>query len=333
MLIPLKYASAYSACVFVALSYGVFSWALKKAVEFYSDYMNDFSISFVAFMLCIVQPISVPWADGSAFSPNPLYNPTQMCVRAFAVLCFCLLSDIWGFQENEDYVGRYFHVEAGIGKHYVLLAFFLFMSTLAKPTFAEMFIPAVAITMLVKWIIRIHKKNEPGKYFKHCLFTFYAAIPALLCILFQFFTYFLFSGHGVTADGSFIITEFLEVWKIYSDNVILSVILSLAFPIMIVVMDARSFIKQSDKLLIIVCLIISFFEAAFFGESGGKFANCNFFWPLMSAMLLAFFVAAERLVVLSAKDCEKRYQRVLIYFGWFLLVLHALFGMFELVGV
>ncbi len=332
MLMPLNNSSAYSACVFAALSFYVFAWTIKRSVKYHSVEISDFTIAFLAFLLCVVQPISLPWADVTAYSPNPLYSPTQMCVRAFTVLCFCLVSDIWGLQENENYVGKYFHVENGSKKYYIMLALALFLSTMAKPTFAEMFIPAVAVMMLIKLLIRVTQKNEPGEYFKKCLYMLYAAIPALVSILIQFFTYFLFKGHGVEADGSFIITRFLEVWEIYSDNVILSMILSLAFPMLMLLMDTRFFIKNSDRLLIIICLVISFFESAFFGESGGKFANCNFFWPLMSAMLLLFFVAVERLVVLSARDYENRYQRLLIAGAWILVIFHGFFGVLELIG-
>ena len=333
MLMPLSNSSAYSACVFAALSFGVFAWAIKRSVKYYSVEMSDHTIAFLSFLLCVVQPISLPWADVTAYSPNPLYSPTQMCVRAFTVLSFCLVSDIWGFEENESYVGKYFHVETGSKKYYILLAVVLFLSTMAKPTFAEMFIPAVAVMMLIKLFIRMAQKNEPGKYFKKCLYMLYAAIPALISILVQFFTYFLLNSHGVLEDGSFIITRFLEVWEIYSDNVIISMILSLAFPLLLLLMDTGFFIKNSDRLLVIICLIISFFESAFFGESGGKFANCNFFWPMMSAMLLFFFIAVERLVVLSSRDYEKRYQRALIAGAWILVVFHGLSGVLELMGV
>lgn len=327
LLIPLEHAAAYSACVFAAFSYWIFYWIIQKFLSHHALEENHLQSAFLAFCLCILQPISIPWADTFAFSPNPLHNPTHMCARGFSLLCFCLICDIWGKQETPSYHGVFFHVENGLKKYYCLLSILLFLSTMAKPTFAEMFIPSVAIIMLVRWIRKIQKKDgTAGIYFKHCLYTLYCSLPTLLYILFQFFCYFLSNGEGQGEEGRFIITKFLEVWKLHSDNVALSLVLSLLFPIYMIMINPNYFWKSDLGLLATTCFLVSLPEAAFFGESGIKFSNGNFFWSMMSAMLLLFLTCTLRLLQLEQTQTELKIQKMLVSIGWLLFFLHSLFG-------
>lgn len=327
LLIPLENSAAYSACFFAAFSYLVFYWILQKVcIKRELTENSTLKLGLISFLLCVAQPITLSFADTFAYSMNPLYSPTQMCVRPFALLCFCLVYDIWGAQKDSSYHGTFFAVENGLKKYYVSFAILLFLSTLAKPTFAEMFIPAAAFSMLFEWISRIRRKNGTAKpYFRHCLFTLYCSIPALLYILLQFTGYFLLDG-SYMSEGSFILTRFLEVWKLYSENVALSLLLSLTFPLFLFFLNPMHFFKNDAGRLALACCLVSFLEAAFFGESGIKFSNCNFFWPMMSAMLLLFTVCTVRLLVLEHTQAEKRFQRVLLSASWLLFGLHGLSG-------
>lgn len=187
LLIPVDVSAAYSACTFAVFTYVVLYWMLQKIQLRFELGDSNVKTAFIAFCVCIADPLSAFWLDSSAFSMNAIYNPTHSCVRGFSLLCFCLVCDIWGKQKDPEYRGIFFPVENGLKKYYICLAFILFLSTMAKPTFAEMFIPAVALSMLVTWILRIRCKDGSAKpYFRHCLYTLYCAVPSLIYIFAQF---------------------------------------------------------------------------------------------------------------------------------------------------
>ena len=333
LLIPIEVSAACSTCIFAAFTYLVFYWMLQKIQLRFELGENNVKTAFIAFCLSIAQPLSAFWLDSSAFSMNAIYSATYSCVRGFSLLCFCLVCDIWGKQRDSEYRGIFFPVENGLKKYYVYLAFFLFLSAMAKPTFAEAFIPAVALSMLVMWILRIRCGNGSAKpYFRHCLYTFYCAIPTLIYIIAQFTAYFLLGGSY--GDGSsLIITKFLEVWKMYSENVVLSIVFSLAFPLFMLLIDPSHFFKTDMGRLSLTCLVVGFFEAAFLGDGGPKLDHADFMWPIMSAMLLVYTVSTLRLLVLEKKQNDTTTKTVLLSIAWLLFCLHALAGILIFVNL
>ena len=333
LLIPVEVSAAYSTCAYAVFTYVVFYWMLQKIQLRFGLEENNVKMAFVAFCLCIAHPLSAFWLDSSAYSMNALHSPTYICVRGFSLLCFCLVCDIWGKQKTPEYRGIFFPVENGLKKYYVYLAFFLFLSAMAKPTFAEAFIPAVALCMLVTWILRIRRRDGSAKpYFRHCLYTFYCAVPTLIYIFAQFAAYFLLDD-SYRDGGSLIITKFLEVWKMFSENVVLSIVFSLALPLFMLLIDPAHFFKTDMGRLSLVCLVIGFFEAAFLGEDGPKLSHGNFMWPIMSAMLLVYTVSTLRLIVLEKKQNDTTTKTVLLSIAWLLFCLHALAGILIFVNV
>lgn len=122
---------------------------------------------------------------------------------------------------------------------------------MAKPVFAEMFIPAVGIIMLVEWMMRIVRKDESAVgYFRQCLAMLLCSIPALMYILAQFLAFF---GGGEQESSLLIFTKWMEVWSMYSENIVLSIILGMAFPVFMILIDGRFFanMKQNSFYLLL----------------------------------------------------------------------------------
>lgn len=234
--IPLEVSVAYVSCFFALFSYFVVYWIVRKFTESIGNQENSAKAGLIAFGFCVVQSFYFFWLDAGnrylgPFSMNPIHNPTQMLVRPFSLLCFCLVYDIWKKQKDDSYKGIFFNTEQGLKRPYIYLAILLFLSTVAKPTFAEMFVPAVGLVMLVEWMKRIRLKDGSAqKYFTHCLHMLLCAVPALMYILLQFLAYFIWGG-SYEADGSLMITRWLEVWSMFTENVTLSIILGMAFPL------------------------------------------------------------------------------------------------------
>lgn len=326
--IPLEASVAYVSIFFALLTFYIVYWMLLRYTEYQGCGVSSPKAAFITFGLAILQPIYISWLDVGGpflgiFSMNPHHNPSQMCVAPFSLLCFALVYDIWNKQKNCDYKGTFFNVEKGLKNAYIYLSVILLISTFAKPTFAEMFIPTVALIMLVEWLTRLIKKDESAsEYFKHCLNMFLCAIPALLYILVEIVG---FAGSGAE-EGKFIITELFEVWGMFTENVPLSVLLGMTFPLFMILIDARFFFKDTMGRLALVGYGIGFLEASLLGESGVKLSHGNFIWPMLSGMLLMFMASAMRLLVLEKTQADSKVKSVLLDIAWFIFWLHVLFG-------
>lgn len=331
--IPLHSAAAYVSIFFSLLSFYITYWILLKYTSAAGKPMHSIKAAFITFGLSIIQPLYLYWLDAGtrflgSYSMNPLHNPTQMCARPFVLLCICLVYDIWNKIEDDSYNGVFFHTKSGWRGLYIRLAIYLFLSTLAKPTFSEMFIPAVAFIMLAEWIRRIRKKNgSASAYFQHCLHMLYCAVPSLLYILISFLAYFVLGGsYGAAEGGSLIITKWLEVWSMFTDNVTLSIALGLAFPLFVILLDLRFFLKDNLGRLALIGYGVSFLEAALLGESGIKLSHGDFMWPMLWGMAMLFLAATLHLSVLEKDQGNTRVKSFLIDAAWFIFWLHVLCG-------
>lgn len=325
--IPLEVSAAYSSCIFSLFSYFVLCWMLQKLFQKLGEEESLAKVGILAFGFSIARSIYCYWLDTNVFSINPLHNPTQMCVQGFSLLCLCLVYDIWGKQKEASYQGVFFKVEEGLKKYYVYLGVALFGSVMAKPTFAEMFIPTVGVLMLWNLISAIRKRDgSTSQYFRYCLQMFCCALPALTYMLLQFFSFFNFNGNDESEKSRLIITGFMQVWSLFSENVVLSIGLGMAFPLFVVMLNPVYFIKSDLGKLALTGYIIGLLEAAFLGESGPKLSHGNFMWPMMSGMLLMWAVSLMRLITLERTQADNGKKKILIDSGWFLFFIHVLCG-------
>jgi len=348
--IPVDIAACIVCVFWNVLSYFITYWMLLRYTEKTGKVVDSGKAAVVSFGLMIIQPLYFSWLDVSeryigSFSMNPLHNPTQMCMRPFALLCICLVYDIWSAIEDKQYEGTFFSTEKGLGKLYFYLTVVLLLSCFAKPTFAEMFIPAVAFIMLARWLKLIKSKSQQTKeYFGECLRMLVCAVPSLLYILLSVCAYFIWGG-SYGADDGLVITSFLEVWSMFTENVGLAVLFGMAFPLFILLVNPDYFLKDNLGILALVGYGIGFLEAAFLGEGGAKLSHGDFLWPMMAGMLIMFMAATLHLleleIVVNAigeigleRNLRKtKIQSCLINIGWGIFFAQVLFGMIYIKSV
>lgn len=329
--IPLETSAAYSSCIYSIFTYLIMCWMIQRIFLLTDGEEHTAKAGFLAFALSVVQGLYCYWLNTGGrflglYSVNPLHSPTQMCVKGFSLLCLCLVYDIWGKQKNDGYKGVFFQVEKGLKKYYILLAVILLCSVLAKPVFAEMFIPAVGILMLWDWFAAIVRKDGTAqKYFKNCLHMFFCAVPSVIYMLFQIWGYYI-SGGGIHGENSVIITDFMEVWSLFSENVALSLGMSMAFPLFVILLNPEWFIKSDFGKLSLTGYLIGLLQAAFLGENGETMAHGDFFWPMISGMTLLWMAALLRLVVLEKTQAGSGKKKLLIDIAWVIFALHVLCG-------
>lgn len=332
--IPLEASAAYVSCFFQLFAYLVIYWMIRKYTKTQGNMMSSAKAAVIAAGLSIVQALYFSWLDAGGrflgvFSINPIHNPTQMAVRPFIILSFALVIDIWGVQRDKEYRGIFFKVENGLKRYYIYLAVILLLSAMAKPVFAAMFIPSVGLLMLWEWISCILRKDgSAAAYFKQCLAVLWCAVPTVLYVFLSAASYYIWGGI-YQGDSSLVLTKWMEVWKMFSENVILSIGLGMAFPLFVILIDGRFFIKEVMGRLALTGYLIGVLEAAVMGEEG-KLGHADYIWPMMCGMLLLWITALLRLVVLERTQTDTKGKRILVDFGWFLFCAHVLCGILYL---
>lgn len=329
--IPPEASAAFATCIYTLFYYFILYWIIRRVTDYVGRKETSLRSNLIAFSFCFVQAVFFYWLDTGerylgAFSPNPLHNPTQMGARGFAILIYCLTVDLLSYEKGGTYRPVFFPVDRSARKHYILLAVLLFLSTVMKPTFAEMFIPAVAFLMLGIWLYRLIRRDAPAFYFRKCLTMLLCALPSLLYILTQYLVFFFFKGAAYGGEEGLILTDWFAVWNFFSDNVFLAVLAGMAFPLYIFLLDIRYFLKSTAGRLALIGYGISFLEASVLGEDGIRFSHGNFLWPLMSGMLLFWLAALLRLITLEHEEEYTGFRKGLILFGWFLYFCHVFCG-------
>lgn len=338
--VPIEAAGAYVSAALSGATYLLIAYLLTCvfnhfAKETESGKRNTIVASILSFCLCIIEPIGIYWFSAEnqylgQFSLNPMHNPTHMCTKPFAVLCFMLAVDLLGLLKDSSYKGIFFDTEKGAKRLFVLLSVSLFFSAVAKPTFAEMFIPTVAILMLIEWIERLVKKDDAKPYFISCLWMLLAAAPAILYGLLSTIGYFLFGGSYGVSETHLVVTGFMESWKLLSDNIIASILLSMGFPLLMIWLDAKYYVTSTFGRIGVLGYVIGMLESSLLGEST-KLSQGNMMWPMMSGMLLLWIVCSARLVVLERnKQSLSKFVNVMLQIAWGLFTLYVLSGTFYL---
>lgn len=334
--VPIEPAAALVSCGFACLSFGILYYMIDRYCKARNAALTPFTVATLAFSLCVIQRIILPWADIQGdFTINPMHNPTQMCVKPFSLLCFAFTYDIFEKLKNASHEGTFISMRKGLLRAYIALAVVLFLSGMAKPTFAEMFIPTVGLLMLFEWGCRVVRKNTTAKaYFIELCKMFLVAVPTICYILLQFLAYFVWGGSYGMEESHMIITSWMEVWKLFSENIPLSILLSLGFPLLILMLDIRFFLKDNLGRIALVGFIVSLLEAGLLTEES-KMTHGDFLWPMMSGMLLLWVVATMRFVVMNHSAPQFKCEwlnRALIALGWFVFYLFGFAGIVSVLG-
>lgn len=335
--LPIESSAAASSCIFYLASYFITvfmteKWCSHKGLSHSSAFTGFFS-----FALTMIQPIWISFLDAGAsrsvgvFSFNPLYSPTHMAARPFALLCFMLVIDLWELAHKQDS----FFFGLNRNKTLVLLAVLLFISAAAKPVFAEMFIPAVGLMMLYECIFSFVQNKESGtKFLKGFLLPAFSAAAPTIVFIFAMFFLFINMGGSYTDTEGVVITPFLQVWSGYSENIPLSMLFMMSFPIYILIIDSKNYLRSGIGKLGSVSFVVGFLEAAFLGEGGDKLGHGNFIWPMMFGILLLWASAMLHFLTME-KMADTKFKRFLICIGWILILIHVHYGfqyLFEVFG-
>jgi hypothetical protein len=110
------------------------------------------------------------------------------------------------------------------------------------------------------------------------------------------------------------------VWRIYSPNIPVSLLLSVAFPLGTALLYFKEIKKDPTVLLAWGILLVAIAQYALLAETGERFTDANWIWASNIAMYLVFLVSTATLI---GQPKSKRF-----YFLSALLALHIAAGVY-----
>jgi hypothetical protein len=320
--------AASNACAFYALlCYGVICFLGNRAMACYLKVKEHVIASAsLAFALAFAWPLFCPalFPDQylGQFAINPFHNATQMSVKWIALLCVAMAVDLFRIEYGKEavfFTGRAFK-KAG----FVFFSVALLGSVLYKPTFAFVFLPAGLILLITEWIRLMIAGKKDGKIVgKLLLKLLLAVLPAVVYILLEYIAFYFWGDNN--GDSRVALAAPFTAWRIYSNNIFMSVIVGMAFPLWMVITNPKYFFRSLEGKLSVICFLVGFAEFALIVETDYRLEHLNFAWEYMSGMLVIYLIAGLKLLVETYKG-EGKLSKFRVIVGWGLLFAHMFSG-------
>ncbi len=255
-----------------------------------------------ALALNFVMPFFVKWAGMYRYvsyqSPNVWHNSTYIVMRLCAVIFMYFY-----VKYEKDYAEKTISF-----KRWLILALLLALTTFVKPSFLTVFAPALALKLLWDLI-----KNKV-KFLRAFLMGI-TVVPSMLVILWQNSVLF-----GEDTDSGYKIS-FMETFSFHADHPKVTVVLSVAFPVVVFVCLAvetlirlagnktpkqeenKGYKKEKmltsplrDKTYIfsLVMAAVGFAEAILLIETGHRSKDGNFLWGYSVALFFLYLTSFKK---------------------------------------
>lgn len=236
------------------------------------------------------------------YSPTPWHNATYLAVRPFTIITFFVFCKI--LQEYEKKINW---------KDNILFGIMLLISTLTKPSFTFILVPAAGLVMLFR-LMKSKFKNWQA-FFKLGIFF----IPTFLVLLYQFFGVFdnttgEDTGIGIILGGS---------WQHYSLNIPLSVIMGMMFPIVVLFFNWKQLKDNREYRFSWQIWAVGFITFLFFYEKGFREVHANFCWGYMHGM---FFTYMTSIIMMLLNTFKHRKKWFILCIEWGTFLIHLICG-------
>lgn len=277
-----------------------------------------FALFFVSMLYGVGFEIPGIWRRyRGVFSPNPYHNATYLATRPFTIVTFFIFVRVLKDYEEQFKL-----------RDVLLFGVFLFLSTITKPSFTFILVPAAGLILLY----RLFRKRFEN--FRNTLFLGLSFIPTFCALLYQFFGVF----GPVEGEEKGIGFGLGKAWSYHCDNIPVAILLGLAFPLAVLFLNFRDLKKNGVFRLAWQITAVSLFEILFLFEKGFRVGHLNFSWGYMHGMFFAFVASAyllfQKTFIIKGAETEagepstKRGLRILLLVGqWALFGLHLLLGL------
>lgn len=268
-------------------------------------------------------------------TPNLWHNPSTLAVKPFCVAAVIIICKILSRREEN---GR----NNGL---FIWLAVVMALSCLFKPSFAQFFVPALVIYCVCELIF------TRGKYFFTCVRFAFSCIPTGLVLILQYLI--LYKGVMASASGNVTQAAMVAsagekvvasavhaavaaggqtvlgtgigfspffVWKEYSPCIAGSILLSLAFPLLVYLLMYKELFKNPLMKFGLASIIAGVAPFALLYNEYGTY-NGDFSWGASLSVLALFMLSCILLEEYRIKTGKKAY-----WWAIGLLSIHVLCG-------
>jgi hypothetical protein len=259
----------------------------------------------LSFALMLIAPLPNWWKPDWIYIdkivPNIWFNSTAMLTMPFAILLFYAT-----IKWLEDRTIRSF----------VWIAIFSILSVLTKPNYILAFLPVLGIFAVINGVV-----GRRRGWIRDVLL-----VTALLLVVFGILYIQsiepISSGPSENPNASNEVVQVMlapfEVWRLYSPNIPVSLLLSIAFPLGVAVLYFKEIKTDVSVLLAWGVLVVAIAQYALLAETGERFTHANWIWASNFAMYVVFLVST---VVLLTQPRTMRF-----YFSMTLLAFHVIIG-------
>ena len=248
-----------------------FKWTITQNLSLKIFGKSESAICFEHVPLLMLFVFSLPasynnWYFGQV-SPNQWHNSTTILLMPFSLLL---------------YYHTYSLLIENSRKSFWWVLWLSIMNVLIKPSFLFCLLPVVGVLFIynrfrLDWL----KKAT-------------AFLPAILMIIAQYVILFIPSLKSATmlsGEEGGVAFSIFHVWGHYSDNILLSLIVSLAFPLAAVIGYGKYLLKEKLFLYTVSLSAIGLLIFACLTETGSRQFHCNFIWQAIVANYLLYWVS------------------------------------------
>lgn len=245
------------------------------------------------------------------YTPNPIWNATYMATRPFAVMCFFETADVLRFY-REGKVGESFP-----WKRCIPFAVSLLLTTMTKPSYTMVVVPLIALILLG------HLIQSRGKSLRNAFCLGITMLPTAAALLYQYAGVFT----GVNAEGEETGIGFAIglVWRIYSKNILLSIVMGMALPLGVLVLNYKDIWKMHLYRFAWLNYLMATGMFLTLYEKGFRMDHANFSWGYMHGMFVVFMLTLV-LVIRNTIQWRKSWKILFVIAEWVVLSVHLICG-------
>ena len=267
----------------------------------------DMLVTLLALSLMFVSMVYAPKGHGffgfdyiyrcsGVYTPNPYWNATYLSTRPFSIICF--FSGIVMMDTYEKGISR---------KDYWIFALSLLLTTMAKPSYTFVAVIVFAVILLYRFLL------SKGKNIKQSVIFGLAIIPTGLMLLYQFSD--IFTGTNSQGEQTGIAFEIGKAWSVYTRNIPLSMVMALAFPLGVLIINLprlknTSWFRHGWQVLTVGWLMLLCLY-----ERGFRMEHTNFSWGYMHGLFFVFIVSVLMLLQNTLQP-KGKLRAVLVGAGW-----------------
>ncbi len=288
------------------------AWTIHFVFKRLLPQLSTIQVIGLTVMCMTVGAIYLPFFNSSVYfgqgSPIMYHNATVIAIKALAVLGFFMMIR---FLEDK--------AKQNSWKYTGVISLVLLLSVFIKGTFVLIFFPAIGLYIIVRFT------REFSLYWK----IFLMALPSIILLCYQFLSFdFENSRQGIRTHE----IDFLRIWRMFTPNVGISILLALAFPITILAFRFKQVIKNQYFIIACITMFIGMLQFALFAEysiTGEIITSANWIGGYLIGLTLLFvFSIFEYGKWLSESNLSDNLRNLGVWVTTIILIMHILSGFY-----